>query len=44
MDVPAHDMGVDFSGFYIGVPEKLLQDADVHTRNGKDEQNSRRYQ
>lgn len=31
VNVLAHDMGIDFRSFYIGVPEKLLQDADVHT-------------
>ncbi len=31
MNVPAHDMGIDFSGFYMGVPEKFLQNTDVNT-------------
>ncbi len=31
MNVFAHDMGIDFSRFYIGVSEKFLQNTDVNT-------------
>jgi hypothetical protein len=31
MNVFAHDMGIDFSSFYISVSEKFLQNTDVNT-------------